>query len=124
MGGFEDLLQSAGYVRDEAAVGPIPDLEPPAPDDLDRLYDEIAEEARVESDALVLEFMPLPSVQGSRASVHVVVWYDGDLTPGERRRLARVLRRRFGASQAAPAVRRKSPSRRGDGSKRIAPTGS
>src|SRR4029077_12059419 len=90
MGSFEELLQSAGYRRDAGAVGPIPDLKPPAPEELDRLYDEIAAEARVESDALQLEFVPLPSVRGARAWVQVAVWYDESLTPTERLRIARV----------------------------------
>jgi hypothetical protein len=114
MRAFEELLQCAGYLRDDAAVGPVPDLEPPAPEELDRLYDEIAEEARVESDALLLEFAPLPSVRGARPWVQVAVWYDGDLTATERRRIARVLRRRFRAprvsSPARPRSRRRVPS--------------
>jgi hypothetical protein len=134
MGSFADLLQSAGYLRDDVVVGPVPDLEPPAPEELDRLYEEIAEEARVESDALLLEFAPLPSVRGARAWVQVAVWYDGDLTANERGRIARVLRRRFRVSRAPTAARPRSRRRPHDetassssgpsGSKRVAPVGS
>jgi hypothetical protein len=121
MGSFQDLLQSAGYLRDDAAVGPIPDLEPPPPEELDRLYDEIAAEARVESDALLLEFAPLPSIRGARAWVQVAVWYDGSLTSTERLRIARVLRRRFQVSRASTTARPRSRRPR-DGSKRTAPS--
>jgi hypothetical protein len=124
MAAFQDLLHSAGYLRDDDVVGPVPDLSPPSSEDLDRLYEEIAEEADVESDALLLEFAPLPSVRGAHSWFQVAVWYDGDLTAAERGRIAQALRRRFrepGAEAAAsPKLRRGS---RG-GSKRNASLGS
>ncbi|MBM4269601.1 MAG: hypothetical protein FJ144_23860 [Deltaproteobacteria bacterium] len=124
MGSFQDLLQSAGYLRDDAALGPIPDLEPPEEKDLDRLYDEIAEEARVEPDSLLLEFVPLPSIRGARSWVQVAVWYDGDLTKTERSRIARVLRERFRVTRPPAAARPAVQPRPRSGAKRSVRAGS
>lgn len=106
MGSFEELLESAGFLRDDSAVGTILESDRPAPEDVDRLYDEVAEAADVDSDSLLLEFAPVASKQGTRAKINVAVWYDGDLTSKERRRIAEVLRKRFGV--AVPRPRRAS----------------
>lgn len=107
MGGFEELLESAGFLKDESAVGAIFESDRPAPEDVDRMYDEVAEEAGVESDALLLEFAPVTTERGDRPRIHVAVWYDGDLTSRERTRIADALRRRFGLSGKRPAARKK-----------------
>ncbi len=109
MGSFEELLESAGFLKDEAAVGTILESERPAPEDVDRMYDEVAEEADVDSDALLLEFAPVLAKRGGRPQINVAVWYDGDLTSKERRRIADALRKRFGVAEAKPrrAARKK-----------------
>ncbi len=102
MGSFEELLESAGFLRDDVAVGTILEADRPAPEDVDRLYDEVAEEADVDSDALMLEFAPVAGRRGALKKINVAVWYDGDLTSKERRRVADALRRRFGVARPKP----------------------
>jgi len=109
-GSFEDLLESAGFLRDDAAIGAILVADRPAPEDVDRLYDEVAQEAGVDSDSLLLEFAPLEAKNGGGHRINVAVWYDGDLTSRERDRIAEVLRKRFGVAKPA---RRKRRSRTG-----------
>lgn len=106
MGSFEELLESAGFLRDDSTVGTIFESDRPAPEDVDRLYDEVAEAADVDSDALLLEFAPVDGTRSSRPKINVAVWYDGDLTSKERLRIAEVLRKRFGVAKAAPKPRR------------------
>jgi len=96
MGSFEELLESAGFLRDDVAVGAIAASDRPAPEEVDRLYDEVAEEAGVDSDALLLEFAPIEVERGARRRISVALWYDGELTSRERSRVVAALRRRFG----------------------------
>lgn len=106
MGSFEELLESAGFMRDDSAVGTIFESDRPAPEDVDRLYDEVAEAADVDSDSLLLEFAPVVGKRGARPKINVAVWYDGDLTSKERIRIADVLKKRFGVAEATPKPRR------------------
>ena len=107
MGSFEELLEAAGYVRDAKVVGHIPDRERPSPEEVDRLYDEVAEAASVDTDSLMLEFVPLPDGEGGDPRIEVAVWYDGDLEPDERDRIAQVLRHRFEGGSDEPSSKRK-----------------
>lgn len=107
MGGFEELLESAGFLRDESAVGTILESDRPAPEDVDRLYDEVAEAAAVDPEDLVLEFAPVEAKSGQRPEINVAVWLDGELTSKERQRVVEALRQRFGL----PVARKPRPRR-------------
>lgn len=112
MGGFEELLESAGFRRDDTAVGTILESDRPAPEDVDRLYDEVAEAAAVDPEDLVLEFAPVEAKRGDSPQINVAVWLDGDLTAKERRRVLDVLRKRFDVDGAPGARRRSSRKKR------------
>lgn len=106
MGSFEELLESAGFLRDDAAVGTIFESDRPAPEEVDRMYDEVAEAADVDPDALMIEFAPVTGSKSSQPQINIAVWYDGDLTSKERQRIAAVLRKRFGVEEPKPRARR------------------
>ena len=110
MGSFEELLESAGFLRDDSAVGTIFESDRPAAEDVDRMYDEVAEEADVDPDALLLEFAPVSPERG-RARINVALWYDGELTSRERNRIVEVLRRRFGVERPKPPSSRKTKTK-------------
>ena len=110
MGSFEELLESAGFLRDDSAVGTIFESDRPAAEDVDRMYDEVAEEADVDPDALLLEFAPVSPERG-RARINVALWYDGELTTGERNRIVDALRRRFGVEKPKPPSSRRTKTK-------------
>ncbi len=110
MGSFEELLESAGFLRDDSAVGTIFESDRPAAEDVDRMYDEVAEEADVDPDVLLLEFAPVSPERG-RARINVALWYDGELTSGERNRIVDALRRRFGVERPKPPSSRKTKAK-------------
>lgn len=110
MGSFEELLESAGFLRDDSAVGTIFESDRPAAEDVDRMYDEVAEEADVDPDVLLLEFAPVSPERG-RARINVALWYDGELTSRERNRIVDALRRRFGVERPKPPSSRKTKTK-------------
>ena len=110
MGGFEELLESAGFLRDDTAVGAIDEADRPSPEEVEKLYDEVAEAAGVGVDDVLLEFAPMESKRAGRSQVNVALWYDGDLTSKERHKVVEVLRTRFGIS--APSKPKRSRAAR------------
>lgn len=94
MVGFEDLLLQAGFERDDSALGAILESERPSEGEIDALYDAVAQEAEVDSDSLLLEFVPSGAQSGSH--LDVTVWYESYLSGAERDRVVSALRRRLG----------------------------
>ncbi len=92
--GFEDLLLSAGYVRDEKTLGAIDAERRPSAEEVETFCGDLADQLEVDPEAMILEFAPVEGPRGA-ARVHVIVWWDGDLSRAERFGLASAFRDRF-----------------------------
>lgn len=102
MGGFEELLLSAGYERDEETFGAIDAKRRPSAEEVEVFCDDLADQLEVDPEAMILEFAPVKPRKGP-ARVQVIVWWDGELSRAERFGLASAFRERFVASRDTSA---------------------
>ena len=91
---FSDLLLAAGYIRDPETFGLISGLDRPDVETVERFGDELFDKLELDSEALILEFVPQPS-RSRRETFLVVAWWDGDLSTRERATLSDAYREEF-----------------------------
>lgn len=102
MSGFEELLISAGYERDDRTFGSMDLASRPSVAEIDEFSERLADRLEIDPEAMIIEFVPYEGAQRP-ARVKVVVWWDGDLSHAERRDLAEAFSNHF------PDVNREEP---------------
>ena len=91
---FSDLLLAAGYIRDPETFGLISELDRPDVETVEKFGDELFDKLELDSEALILEFVPQSS-SSVRETFLVVAWWDGDLSSRERATLSDAYREEF-----------------------------